>query len=193
MALEYRFYNGYNAINEAIPFTRQTDDKSTNPNGLWHLQVEAQSFFEAPGMIELDRGGASSTNFDRTICDKYGHLGVVLIDAKKNPMSWGRPLAKNDKEAKVLGDSIHAEYLQDVVQKYINNVEENKAAGRTSLPAQGYVKYALNKLGIADPARNVQNFVERAAQKDEVAELRAQMDALIAQLGGNKAKVADAR
>jgi hypothetical protein len=25
------------------------------------------------------------------------------------------------------------------------------------------VKYALNKLGIADPARQVQNFVERAA------------------------------
>jgi hypothetical protein len=193
LALEYRFYNGYNAINEAIPFTRQTDDKSTNPNGLWYLQVEAQSFFEAPGMIELDRGGASSTNFDRTICDKYGHLGVVLIDPKKNPLSWGRPLAATDKEAKKLGDEIHATYLNNVVQEYINRHDENKAAGKTSLPAQGYVKYALNKLGIADPARNVQNFVEKAAETSAVAELKAQVDALIAQLGGNKAKVADAR
>jgi hypothetical protein len=193
MALEYRFYNGYNAINEAIPYTKVDVEKDTNPNGLWHLKVEAKSFFEVPGMIELDGKGASTTNFDRTIGDKFGALGVVLVDAKKNPMSWGRPVAKTDKEAKTLGDDIHDTYLQDVVQKYINNVEENKSQGRTSLPAQGYVKYALNKLGIADPARNVQNFVERAAQKDEVAELRSQMDALIAQLGGNKAKVADAR
>lgn len=191
MALEYRFYNGYNAINEAIPFTKQTDDKTVNPNGLWHLQVPAQSFFEVPGMIELDRGGASSTNFDRTIGDKFGHLGVVLIDAKKNPMSWGRPLAKNDKEAKTLGDEIHAEYLQDVVQKYINNVEEMKAQGRTPLPAQHYTKYALAKLGIADPARQVQNFVERASQKDEVSELKAQMAALMEKLG--EKPVANAR
>jgi hypothetical protein len=183
MALEYRFYNGYNAINEAIPFTKQTDDKTVNPNGLWHLQVPAQSFFEVPGMIELDRGGASSTNFDRTIGDKFGHLGVVLIDAKKNPMSWGRPLASTDKEAKKLGDEIHAEYLNQVVQDYINNHEENKARGRTSLPAQGYVKYALNKLGIEDPARQVKNFVERAAQKDEVSVLKEQMAALMERLG----------
>ena len=183
MALEYRFYNGYNAINEAIPYSKVDVDKDTNPNGLWHLKVEAQSYFEAPGMIELDGRGASSTNFDRTIGDKFGSHGVVLIDPKKNPMSWGRPLAKNDKEAKILGDQIHDEYLQDVVQKYINNVEENKAQGRTSLPAQGYVKYALKKLGIEDPARQVKNFVERAAQKDEVAELKLQMAELMAKLG----------
>ena len=183
MALEYRFYNGYNAINEAIPYSKVDVDRDTNPNGLWLLKVEAQSFFEAPGMIELDGRGASSTNFDRTIGDKYGALGVVLIDPRKNPMSWGRPLAKTDKEAKILGDSIHDEYLQDVVQKYINNVEENQAAGRTSLPAQGYVKYALNKLGIADPARKVANHVERAAETSAVAELKKQMAALMEKLG----------
>jgi hypothetical protein len=183
MALEYRFYNGYNAINEAIPYSKVDVDKDTNPNALWHLQVEAKSYFEAPGMIEMDGRGASSTNFDRTIGDKFGALGVVLIDAKKNPLSWGRPLAKNDKEAKILGDEIHSAYLNQVVQDYINQYEENKAQGRMSLPAQGYVKYALKHLGIADPAKQVQNFVERAAQKDEVAELKEQMAQLMARLG----------
>lgn len=191
MALEYRFYNGYNAINEAIPYSKVDVDKDTNPNALWHLKVDAQSFFEAPGMIEMDGRGASSTNFDRTIGDKFGALGVVLIDPRKNPMSWGRPLAATDKEAKKLGDEIHATYLQDVVQKYINNVEENRAAGRTSLPAQGYVKYALNKLGIADPARQVQNFVEKAAETTDVAQLKAQMAALMERLG--EKTVANAR
>lgn len=183
MALEYRFYNGYNAINEAIPYTKSDVEKDTNPNGLWVLKVDAQSFFEAPGMIELDGRGASSTNFDRTICDKYGALGVVLIDPKKNPLSWGRPLAKNDKEAKVLGDQIHDDYLQDVVQKYINSVEEAKTAGRTPLPAQHYTKYALNKLGIADPARGVHNYIERQAETTDVAQLKAQMAELMARLG----------
>jgi hypothetical protein len=144
-------------------------------------------------MIELDGRGASSTNFDRTIGDKYGHLGVVLIDPKKNPMSWGRPLAKNDKDAKALGDEIHARYLTQVVQDYINQYEENKANGRTSLPAQGYVKYALKHLGIADPAKQVQNFVERAAQKDEVAELKEQMAQLLAKLGEKPVTSANAR
>jgi hypothetical protein len=138
-------------------------------------------------MIEMDGRGASSTNFDRTICDKYGHLGVVLIDPKKNAMAWGRPIAKTDKEAKVLGDDINARYLRQIVQDYINQYEENKAQGRTSLPAQQYTKRALKALGIADPALQVQNFVERAAQKDEVAELKEQMAQLMAQLGGKPA------
>jgi hypothetical protein len=168
-------------------------DKDTNPNALWHLKVDAQSFFEAPGMIEMDGRGASSTNFDRTIGDKFGALGVVLIDPKKNPMSWGRPLAKTDKEAKLLGDSIHDEYLQDVVQKHINNVEEAKSAGRTPLPAQHFTKYALKKLGIADPARQVQNFVEQASQTSEVAVLKAQMAALMERLGEKPVTSANAR
>lgn len=183
MALEYRFYNGYNDINETVPFTKETNDKTLNPNGLWPLKAAAMSFFEAPGMIELDRGGACSTNFDRTIGDKFGHLGVVLIDAKKNPLSWGRPLAANDEDAKKMGDEIHAEYMQDVVQKHINQVEEAKAVGRTPLPAQHYTKYALKKLGIADPAMQVRNFVEHATQNTEVAELKAQMAALLKRLG----------
>jgi hypothetical protein len=178
--MAYRFYNGYNNFVERLHYSKPGDPRQQNLDGIWLLDAKGQSFFEAPALIELDNGGASITKFDIDIAKRFSHFGVVLVDPDREETRFGYPVEKTDKAARERGDTINNKYLLDVVQAYISNVEEIRAAGRTAMPAQGYTKFALKKIGMADPALQVKNFVDRAAESERVAHLEKLVEQLMA-------------
>jgi len=192
----YRFYNGGDAINARIPFDNPNNDiKKDNIVSYFHLQAPAESFFEVPDAITSGRN-RSFSNFDLTIMSKWARFGVVRIDPTIDPTMSSTPVAANDREAKILGDRIHEEYLMQLVQDYVNRVEEAKSQGMTILPAQNYLKHALKKLGIADPALTVRNAVEKSKSGSEedklkislleqqIAQMQAQQTAFFAGIMG---------
>lgn len=186
----FRFYNGGLKLDTAVHYSLPPASKEDGErNALWRIEAEEKSFFEAPAMIQVKKIGMVVTNLDRTILDKFGPLGVVLVDDREDLM--GMPVEKTDKKAKERGDAAFQEYLEDAAQKYLNQVQESKARGLTVWPARDFVKYALKKLNMADPALEVRNFVEKAAETSEVATLKAQMAELLARLG--EKPVANAR
>lgn len=176
----YRFYNGGDKINDRIPFDNPNNDiKVDNIVSYYHLQAPAQGYFEVPDSIATGRN-RSFSNFDLTVMSKWGQLGVVRVDRDIDPAMSATPVAPDDREAKILGDRIHEEYLTKLVQDYVNRVEEAKAQGKLILPAQGYTKHALKKLGIADPALTVKNMVEK--QKSGSDEDKLKISLLEAQI-----------
>jgi hypothetical protein len=170
--MSFRFYNGGNADDLTIPYT--VDDR----NAYYYIRINEKDFFEVPDTIRVNNK-PWFTNFDLTIPTRKGQYGVIRVDKDAEETGGTGPIARNDEEARQIGDKIHEDYLINLIQDYKNRVEAFKSQGFNPLPAQGYVKYALKKLGIADPAEDVRNFVEKAHENERIAKLEEQIKELL--------------
>lgn len=171
-----RFYNGGNADDLTLPYTVE------GRNAFYFVRIKGKDFFEVPETIRVN-GKSHFTNFDITIPTRKGAIGVVRVDKDTEETASSGRVARSDHEARKLGDKIHEEYLIGLVQDYINRVEQFKLQGMNPLPAQGYVKYALKTLNVADPAEPVRNFVQRASEDERIKALESKIEELSSKEG----------
>jgi hypothetical protein len=176
MSFEFRFYNAGQRICEKLSYDNPLlEARTSNLIAYYQLDAPEKGFFSVPRELETASGGRFSVPFDKSVLDKYGKRGIVLIDKNlaADDIAEDSPLAATDVDAKRKAEKFWLEFLKDKAQEWLDHCAMIRQAGGNPKPAAGFHKFAMETLGIQDPGATIDNVLSTNAGKGEVAELKA--------------------
>lgn len=174
-----RFYNPGPAITETVRFDKPFNDKESNTVAYHHLSAPEAGFFEVPSVITINQEGGEAievpTQLPTIIRQQFRKQGFVMVDpsAKIKP---GDNVVKTDKEAIALGNEMLEEDLYETYREHERICLERKNAGLKPKRATGRVAWAINRLGVEDPANDIEDVVKRKQDQTEVDKLKEQLE-----------------
>ena len=174
----FLFYNAGTKIQETLQFDYPgRDPRVESLVAHWSLIVEPESFFEVPSMIAPE-GRPVWTMWDQEIMKRHGGKRVVQVVQGYVDNGDDLPYAANREDAVHKGRTVWQAYLVGLVQTHKDHVGEMRVRGLTALPAQGLTKFAIKRLGLEDPALDVQTAIEKRENTAEMDALKSQLTAM---------------
>lgn len=177
-----RFYNPGTKIDEKVQYTHPTKDpKEGSTLSYYPFMVAERDFVEVPDVLTLDTPEGEVTvavNFAKRIRKDHQSRGVILIDSRLKNILDDDNAAADDKEAKRKGDLMWREYLKTIAQEHVTRCEEIRSMGNVPRGAFGLTKYALDFVGMSDPALSVEMFTKDKESRTSNAEMVALMQSM---------------
>ncbi len=169
-----KLYNAGDRIVETLAFSLP-DGHDIHCVGHLRVEAPARGVFQIPATVNVC-GATVFTHAVKAFVDRHGHKGVVLIDANADPDKTGEnePVAPTEEAARTKAAKLWKAYCRDVVRGYFEERDLARAQGGAPRGAAGFVKRAMEVLGMGDPDERLFQGMQ-PAESDRVARLEREL------------------
>lgn len=172
-----KFFNGGDKISETLSFSLP-DGEDIHCIGHWRFEAAANAEVEVPSVLAY-RGLDIHVTFAYDLKRRFGARGLVEIAPDREPRE-GEPAARSLREAKALAQQLWEDYCKGVILRWQEEAALIKSAGGQPRPPAGFVKRAMDVLGLQDPSEEI--FLKAKVNRSELADTQAQVRQLTEQL-----------
>src|SRR6266702_2535523 len=156
----FKFYNAGKRISELFRFSTTDTSAGQAEHGdgtsFWALDAPEKGWFFVPA--EISAGSETiRVNFAEDIKRKFGHMGVVLLDARhsranEDPDKELQTYARAASEAEVIvrAEELWQQYTLSVISSHLSDCDQALSSGGRPRKASGFTKYCFKLHGKID-------------------------------------------